>query len=988
MKIVAFKNLSLILFSFLVALPALSQKKELVKAQYDFTVFSPLKELNFFKKDSKYYISSLTSRSDLIISEEFKVFLEQWSDYKKRIDHSFLELFEFQPYFRDNYIFFSSPRRQVANAYATVEPFPFIHIYPSSATFFMDTLSLFSWTEDTLLHEISHIYQMSQNSKWDKLLWPFIGFFSHRNILLPVWILEGNAVFIESLYGSGGRLFSGFVRAFVFSQLNDLSLKRLLNPYDDSFSNLEKYLHGAYFFSYLHSQYGLEKIKELFSKSGRAFPLGFYGLNQALTKTFGRSLKFLFEEYKSYYKDLAQKHQSSSAPVLVKSKVYTPINSDKKSIYFLISDSKSPTELVVFDKQTETLTRTKKNLPIGKVFYKEGKYYSSASLKTSATSVEFSLFRENFKAIKKYNSQNIMDFYKDKAIAIDSRQSHSGHHLIVDKVFYNKVNSSVLADLKGNLYYFKQEGEYRTLYKNKTSLIQFKSYFSYPVEVNTREVYFIGATKYGSSLFVYKKGLGTYRLSSSSAIVSARKIKGSRFLVSEVSPTHYEYKLIETKEKLEQPVLYKYSFEKENIFTPLEPPIKKASSNHLKTFKKRDLQTKFSTNNLKAYKPLSQISLQNFFFLYRPKLIEAEKIKKLSELKIDHFFYSRFKFTDPLQFNELLVSNLWDKDRKSIGFDYSYKIYRPNFQLSFLYDERNLNWKDDEFLIETYKELGFLETEDIYLSIGPLHIKRDSYFQRDWNVSLSVSYPFYISSESSLIFKTGFGLGKKEFNKNDNWKDYVSQIGQLRYNFKRKYSQAYSYHKKREMALAYNFLSLSKDNSYLNTLGQLDLTEELGQEYFLNFKAKAFINLWNREPKIIQAKEGFVFYCFDLKQAFQSLDNTKELCSKENKQEIKNLYQGSIELLKVLNYSYYPLKVPFPLRRLAPLTGLSFFSAQDFSKSYRSFFIPFIGLEGDISFLHEKIVLKLGLALENKIELSQSYKDSKFQLSFWIKSRL
>ena len=969
----------LLFFNLLISEQALSYEKNLQalsQSFYDSVDSFYLKDTGFLKKDSEYYISALAPRLHLITSEKFTDFLEIWFEYSKRVDYQLSQVFELQPYFRKNYLMFSSPRRQIANASAAVFPFPFVHIYPSGSTFSMDLLSLSSWTQDTLLHEMAHIYQLAQNSKLDRVLWPFLTSFSHRNMLLPSWILEGDAVLLESLYGPGGRLFSGFVRAFVFSQIKEISLKRLLKPYDNSFSNLEKYLHGAYFFSYLHSQYGLVKIKKFFFTSGRFIPLDFYGLNQAVAKVFKKSLITLFHEYKAFYKDLAQKQKISSAPVLAKSKVYSPLNSDQNSIYFLISDSKSPAELVVFNKKTGAVTKNKKNIPIGKVFKRDGKYYSSASIRTSSSSIEYSLVKENFKPIKKYHSQEISDFYKDKAIAIDMRQNHTGNSLIIDKVFYSSVDSSVLTDSKGSLYYFKQEGKYRVLYQNKKALVKFQSYFAYPVEVSAKEVFFIGATKYGSSLFVYKKGAGIYRLSPSDTIVSARKLKDNRFLVSEITPSHFEYKVIETHENPERPFLYQYSFQKKNIFTQLKKPEEDLKTENL--YQQKTLETGLAQKSLKPYKALSQLSLEMFAFLYQPVRRENKQT--------NHSFYSFAQFSDPLQHNQFLISNAWGKTHKSINTLYFYRKYRPSFELSFLYDERRLSGKKDMFLIETYKELGFLETEDIELPLD--QSKRDSHFQRSWNMALSVSYPFYINSESNLKLKAQIGAGKKEFNKSNVWKDYISHSGKLEYQFKRKYFQAYSYHKMKKLSLKYNFLSLNSNRRFLNGIGSASLIEELGREYFLSLSGKAFINLWNREPKSIQVKDRVVVSCFILQLAAQGLYQDKYSCSNKNKQSIKNLYQGSIELLKVLNYSYYPLKIPFSVRRLAPLAGLAFFSAQNFNTAHRSFLVPYVGLEGDMNFLHEKLILKIGLALESRIEISKADKDSKLQLSFWLKKSL
>ena len=987
----AIKIFFILFFSPVLSAQELNNKRALEQGLYKpakKNSFSPLKDTGLFKKDSEYYISSLSSNIDLIFSEEFTSFLDSLSDYTRRIDAHLSQIFEVPPYFRERSVFFSSPRRQISNALASVYPLPFIQIYPSGSAEFMDRWSVFTWSQDVLTHEMTHIYQLSQNSKWDRVLWPLLGPISYRNAVLPSWILEGSAVLVESIYGSGGRLFSGLARAFVFAQIKrDFSLKRLLKPYDDPFSNLEKYLHGAYFFSYLHSQYGLKGTKKLFYESSRFLPLDYYGLNSSLKRAFTKNLQDLFEEYKSYYRGLAQKQKSSPEPALFRSKAFVPINSNQKSIYFLISDFKAPAQLIALDKKTEFTTKTEKNISIGKVFYKGGKYYTSASLRTSSASIEYSLIKENFKPVKEYNSQYVMDFYKQKAVAIDTRQSHTGNSLIIDKSFYGLVDSSALMDSKGSIYYFKQKGKHRALYKNKKALVSFQSYFSYPVEVNEKEVYFIGATKYGSSLFVYKKGQGIYRLSESDTIVSARKIKGNRFLVSEIGPSYYEYKIIETRERLEKPVLYNYSFKKENIF--LNKAENKDNLFH-QTNSLIKTASDSSQNKFKPYRAFNQLSLQQMAFYFAPPLSSYKFLKKFNFYQGSDFL-SFFRFLDPLQFNELLISNRLSENNKFFSVSYSYQKYRPAFEFSFLYKESQLDLEKDKFLIQTFKDIGFLDTKDIFYRVGNLLKKADSLFQRMRAFSFSLSYPLYIASESKLSFKSHFLFGGKEFNKDKGWKNYIDQGSQLKYEFKRKYSQAYSYHKKRELRLMYNFLQLEEDtksnSQFLNGSLQASLTEEFGQEYFFQLNGKMLFNLWNREPINPQIEEGTVFYCSDLKQGIQNFSKKKFYCPPFT-QSLHGLYQINAELIKVLNFSYYPLKMPFSLRRLAPLAGVSFFSFQNFSKSYRSFVVPFAGLESEMSFLHEKLIVKLGLSFENRIELFQPYKNSKIQLSFWLKSDL
>ncbi|MCY4321841.1 MAG: hypothetical protein OXC37_05535 [Bdellovibrionaceae bacterium] len=791
----------LLFFSPFIVAEAYKDKEVSKQADFKFfykdRTFLPLKKLNFFRKDSRYYVKSFSSDSEFVASEEFRGFLPQWFDYKLKIDQKLSKFFFRSPYFRKNYLLFLSPRYQLSNASAGVYPFSVVKIYSFSSTDFMDHLSLFSWSRDSLTHELSHIYQMSQNSNWDRILAPILGSLSYRNMFLPSWILEGHAILMESFYGSGGRLFSGFVRAFVFSQIKkDFSLKRLLKAYDDSFSSTEKYFHGAYFFNFLYSQYGSEKIKKFFHESGRFLPLDYYGLNSSLKRAFKKDLLTLFKEYKTYYKDLAQQQKVSSQKALLTSKVYVPINSNDQFIYFLISDSKTPPYLVIFDKQTGIIKKTKKNLPIGKIFYRKGKYYSSANLKTSATSFEYTLFKENFKNLKKYNSQNVMDFFQDKAISLDSKQSHLGNSLIIDKVFYTTVDSSVLADSKGTVYYFKQNKDERTLYKNKQALISFKSYFSYPLEVNEIEVYFIGATKYGSSLFVYKKDQGIYRLSESDRIVSARKIKDDYFLVSEISPTHYEYKIIKTKEKVEKPFLYAYSFQKENSFLDLKKdPKHEIQKNNFNSkdsivgvkLKDQSSLESLSSNSFKPYNAFKELYLKQFLFIYEPKFLRGHSD-----------FFSSFSFLDPLKFNELSLSNRFSLNNKFINTIYSFQKYRPSFKFSFLYDESRLDLEKSNYEIQTSKFIGFLDTEDIFYPVGNFLMKKKALFKRNWVFNLTLNYPIYINPKSNLIFKSQWGWGEIEFNKNKNWKTYLTQSGQLKYQYKIKYPHAYFYYKKRK----------------------------------------------------------------------------------------------------------------------------------------------------------------------------------------------
>ena len=531
-------------------------------------------EFGFIKKDTNYYTKSLFKNLYLIYSEDLKNLSPFFSNHIKKADQKLSKTFSRNPYFRPNYIIFPSSRYQLSSDFATAYPLSFVNLYPVGAIYpIMDKRSIFNWLDNSLIHEMTHIYQLSQNTGFDRWFYRILGPLAHRNFLLSSWISEGSAVLNESKYALGGRLYSGWARAFVFAQIKKgISLKPLLKPYNDPFSSMEQYLHGAYFFAYLHSLYSMKKINKLFEKSGSFLPVGFWGLNSAFKRAFRKDLTFFFEGYKKYYGQTAKKQNSSPEKALIKSKAGLPINSGKNKIYFLISDVKSPPQLVIFDKKTNKIKKKEVNLPFGKIFYNKGNYYSAGQGRTSASSTEYSLFKEGFEPLKKYNSQYVMDFYKNKFIALDTKENHSQNRLFLNQAFYDNVHSSAVMDHLGRVYYFKQKGDKRTLYRDKKPVFSFNSHYGYPVEADEEGVYFIGATKFGSSLFVYIEEAGVFRLSLSDTITYARKIKKNKFLVSEITPTHYKYKIISTEKMPEEPVLYAYSFKKQNIFENKERP--------------------------------------------------------------------------------------------------------------------------------------------------------------------------------------------------------------------------------------------------------------------------------------------------------------------------------------------------------------------------------------------------------------------------------
>ena len=965
--------------SLAVSANSLKEKEIISSADTSSSSFSRnIKDVNLFKKDSNYYIQKLAPRLNMIFSEEFIDISSSLSYYSRSVNSQFSLLFHEKPYFRTGSIFFSSPRHQISNAHVFFYTLPFVHIYASNNPNLMDLWSLFDWSEDTLIHELNHIYQFAQKRQWENFFfWPLFGLFNksivsiliYRNKLMPTWILEGDAVLSESLYGSGGRLWSGAARAFVFSQMKEdrLSLKRLLKSYKDPFSNLEKYLHGAFFFSYLKSRYGLKKVKGFFYESSRYLPLDYYGLNSSLKRGFDSDLKTLFQGYKNYYQEKAEKQKSSAQPVLFKSKIFAPINSDKDSLYFLISDSKSPAELVVWSKKDNTFEKRKAYLPIGKVFYRNGKYVSPGNTQVSSVSIEYTLIEEGFKPVSEYNSQYVMDFYGDQALFLDMQNSHTHNALHLGDAFYDSIHSSALADSEGSVYYFKQNGENRTLYKNKKPLIKFRSYYAYPVELNPTSVYFIGPTPYGSSLFVYRANKGIYRLNSSDRIVSARHIKEDKFLAIEIGANHYEYKIISVKPTSEQPFFYNDLFKKRSLFpnSSLEPVISSkkpvisskkpiiSSKEPIISSKKPVILSKkpvILSKDIKPYNPFSNLFLKDINF------------------RIFKHFYGFINFRDTVNFNSLSLSTFVSKNRKNFDLLYSYRKYRPSFEIVLNYTTGRLNANKDPGLLDTFQDLGFLDEKDRYTvkrnfkqaSVGNSNLgvpavrvlqeRRTFFLYQRVSAGLGVSYPIYRYSESSLKASSYIFLEQKRFLDHP-WIRYIQNKGKIHYRFIRKYPYAYSYHKKRDLSAEYDLLFFKNNKMYLSGSINGDFIEELGKELFLNIQSKALWGLWNRQFSSLPLNFTTNFHYNFLKESVQ------------------NLYELDLLLFKVFNRSYYPLKIPFSLIRFAPLTGVSFLFFKNHTNTNFFFLVPFIGWEGEFTVGPDKNIFKAGFAVQKPLEL-------------------
>ncbi len=75
-------------------------------------------------------------------------------------------------------------------------------------------------------------------------------------------------------------------------------------------------------------------------------------------------------------------------------------------------------------------------------------------------------------------------------------------HIYLGDSFYGTSSSSIFLDNGGNLYYFKQRGSERTLYKNREALFSYMGYYGFVADVDGDKIYLIAPTENGSGLYI------------------------------------------------------------------------------------------------------------------------------------------------------------------------------------------------------------------------------------------------------------------------------------------------------------------------------------------------------------------------------------------------------------------------------------------------------------------------------------------------------
>ena len=470
------------------------------------------------------------------------------------------------------YIGLASNCNQIANGFSTQWPNN-RQINYVGGTQMVDYFTTTSWLDTLLFHETAHNYQM--NLKANIVSQGLHGVFGNGSVLLPLplttpnflensFMLEGNAVLNESWHGNGGRLYSGRFKAQTILQAKAGNITpaymynaRVAFPYGEMF-----YIQGGFFNLYLARKYGMLKVNSYFKYHSEDWWLPIQ-TNASMKDAIGVDFEDALEEFANEYKKLGEKFVSAGGETLATSQFFSSLGNNKNEIFFITNSSgvRAP-ELIRVDKNSLVVSKQRGSWESGKVVEADFEYYTQGSRNTSATMIEQGLYDSEGFIKEGANSKMVQGYLGNgDAVYFDVNASFTEPRLFIGDRYYGTVNSSVIIDDRDNIYYFKQKGKIRTLYKNKTPLFLYEGFYGMVSDVDSKGViYFVANSELGSTLYSLYNGV-VKRVSLADNIVEARLIDDNRVLIAAISDKDYYYVINDLKNIDEMPYETKLYFE-------------------------------------------------------------------------------------------------------------------------------------------------------------------------------------------------------------------------------------------------------------------------------------------------------------------------------------------------------------------------------------------------------------------------------------------
>ena len=528
--------------------------------------------------DDKPYckVKDLQNDVEVIYTKDNIPFAKQTLSRESTMHDSYAKFFDWK-LDETLYVGLVSDYNQIANGFSSQWPNN-RQINYIGGTQLIDSFASTSWLDTLLYHETAHNYQGNiKASPVSRTLHSVLGngsFITFLPIIVPnvmenSFMLEGNAVLNESWHGNGGRLYNGFYKAQTILQAKANKItpayvynSRLEFPYGDIV-----YMQGAFFNLYLARKYGIQSVNSYFKYHSEDF-LWPQFTNASLKKALGRNFEEELELFSNEYKNLSKNFVEAQGERIASSQFFSSLSNSGDEVLFLTNESGTQKpELVKISKKNKSIQKIRGSWLQGKVIENGGEYFTQGSRNVSPTRIYQGLFNQEALIKEGSESKMIQGYLSNgKAVYFDVASSYSEPQLYVGDEFYAQVNSSVIIDREDNLYYFKQEGKKRTLYKNRDALYLYMGFYGVVSDVDSQgNIYFVANSKLGSSVYAYTKE-GVKRASSADNVREARLINDKELLIAAISDRDYYYIINYIEEIAQQPYETKLFFEEKDYY--------------------------------------------------------------------------------------------------------------------------------------------------------------------------------------------------------------------------------------------------------------------------------------------------------------------------------------------------------------------------------------------------------------------------------------
>ncbi len=559
-----------------------------------------------------------------------------------------------------------SSRNQIANAFSTQMPLN-IQMDYGAGTLYYDQFASKSWIDMLLFHESAHNFQNNPKknplSRWAHKIFKnsfyngtIIPIFPVPNNLCSPFMMEGNAVLNESLHDNGGRLFSGATLAMGATQARAgyITPSRTYNQHLFFPYGRHNYLIGGLFSQFLAERFGVDRTNLYFyNHSGQWIPIF---TEHAFSESFGIGYRKAIEEFNRWITARTQGFIATKGELLAHTKAQIALNRSEDEILFIGSNDRQIPYLYRYDRKRHKLQKHHTTLPSGKIFKINDHYYSRCSAHTSPTRISAGLFDQEGNPYPSSLSKAVQSIDPDGTdmIYFDIPQSLSEPVAYRDTHQIGRVNSSIFKDDRGDIYYFKQEDDTRTLYRNGQPLFHYRGWYGFVADVDDRgRIYIVANSSVGSTLYRYDRG-DLVRILAGDDILDAKVIDADHLLVERVSAEGIDFMV--AKSKVMQSAIAPAQFD-------LSPFAK--SDTHLATAE--------STPSLSSPKPYAPISNLHYSSL-------TNYVTYDSENGINYDLNA--KWVDPLTQNSFtLFTSRFSKD-SIVGAGYDNSQMRLNYGLS------------------------------------------------------------------------------------------------------------------------------------------------------------------------------------------------------------------------------------------------------------------------------------------------------------------